>query len=100
MSRLMRDGTAEPVSRDQVLRREHGQGNFHFPWSADHKQDWQPYYSVDPHSCYMCDYTYIMYVWPYIQQSRVSYMIDTTLDVIFLKNTLEPENPPFKYTCL
>ena len=26
MSRLARDGTAEPVSRDQILRRERGQG--------------------------------------------------------------------------
>ena len=43
MSRLTRDGTAEPVSRDQILRRERGQGNIHFPCSADHEQDWQPY---------------------------------------------------------
>ena len=27
MSKLMRDGTAEPVPRDQILSREHGQGN-------------------------------------------------------------------------
>ena len=28
----MRDGTAEPVSQDQILRREQrGQGNIHFP---------------------------------------------------------------------
>ena len=46
MSRLKRDGIAEPVSRDQILRREWGQGNIHFPCSADHEQDWQPY-SVD-----------------------------------------------------
>ena len=31
MSRLTRDGTAEPVSRDQILRRERGQGIFVFP---------------------------------------------------------------------
>ena len=31
MSRLTRDGTAESVSRDQILRRERGQGNSHFP---------------------------------------------------------------------
>ena len=31
MSRLTRDGTAEPVSRDQILRRERGQGNTPFP---------------------------------------------------------------------
>ena len=42
-SRLTRDGTAEPVSRDQILRRGRVQGNIHFPCSADHEQDWQPY---------------------------------------------------------
>ena len=57
MSRLTRDGTAELVSRDQILRRERGQGNIHFPCSADHEQDWQPY-PVDPYSCYTCDHTY------------------------------------------
>ena len=31
MRRLTQDGTAEPVSRDQFLRREWGQGNIHFP---------------------------------------------------------------------
>ena len=31
MSRLTRDGTAEPVSRDQILRHVRGQGNIHFP---------------------------------------------------------------------
>ena len=31
MSRLARDGTAKPVSRDQILRRGRGQGNIHFP---------------------------------------------------------------------
>ena len=48
MSRLTRDGTAEPVSRDQILRRERGQGSIHIPCSADHEQDWQrsPF---DPH---------------------------------------------------
>ena len=59
MSRLTRDETADSASRDQILRREHGQGNIHFPCSADHDQDWQPY-PVDPYySCYMCDHTYI-----------------------------------------
>ena len=31
MSRLTRDGTTEPVSRDQILRRERGQGTVTFP---------------------------------------------------------------------
>ena len=38
MGRVTRDGTAEPVSRDQILRRERGQGNIHFPCLADHEQ--------------------------------------------------------------
>ena len=57
MSRLTRDGTAETVFRDQILRHECGHGNINFPCSAEHEQDWQPY-PVDPHSCYMCDHTY------------------------------------------
>ena len=57
MSRLTRDGTAEPVSRDQILRHARGQGNVHFPCSADHEQDWQPY-PVDPYSAICDDSTY------------------------------------------
>ena len=57
MSRLKRDGTAEPVSQDQILRREQGQRNEYFPCSADHEQDWQPY-PVDPYSAICDDHTY------------------------------------------
>ena len=35
----MRVETAEPVSRDQILRRERGQGKNIFPCSANHEQD-------------------------------------------------------------
>ena len=56
MSKLTPDRTAEPVSRDQILRRERGQGNIHFSCSADHVQDWQPY-PLDPYPCNMCDNT-------------------------------------------
>ena len=49
MSRLTRDGTAGPVSREQILRHVRGQGNINFPCSADHEQDWQPF-PVDPYS--------------------------------------------------
>ena len=66
MSRLTRDETAEPISRDQILRRERGQGNIGFPCSADHVQDWQPY-PVDPYSCYMCDH--ILYSSHHIEQN-------------------------------
>ena len=58
MSKLTRDGTAELVSRDQILRRERGQGNIAFTCSANREQNWQPY-PVDPYSCYMCDHTYM-----------------------------------------
>ena len=50
-------GTAEPVSRDQILRREREQVNIIFPRSGNHEQDWQPY-PVDRYSYYMCDHTY------------------------------------------
>ena len=60
MSRLTRDGNAETVSRDQILRHVvWGQGNINFSCSADHEQDWQPY-PVDPYSCYMYDHTYMV----------------------------------------
>ena len=68
MSKLTRDGTAEPVSRDQILRHARGQGNINFPCSADHEQDWQPY-PVDPYSAICDDHTYIhicMYLSMYV----------------------------------
>ena len=58
MSRLTRDGTAEPASRDQIFRRERGQGNIYFFCSSDHEEDWQPY-PVDPYSAICDDHTYI-----------------------------------------
>ena len=58
MSRLTRDGTAEPISRDQILEREREQGKVHFPCPADHVQDWQPY-PVNPYSAAWDDHTYM-----------------------------------------
>ena len=60
MSRLTRDGTAEPISRDHILRHARGKGNIHFTCSADHEQDWQ-LYSVDPYSAICDGHTYIQY---------------------------------------
>ena len=56
MRRLTPDGTAEPVSRYQMLRHVRGQGEIIFPCSADHEQDWQPY-PVDPYSAICDDHT-------------------------------------------
>ena len=58
MRRLTRDGAAEPVSRDQIIRHARGQGNINFHYSADHEQDRQPY-PVDPYSALCDDHTYI-----------------------------------------
>ena len=70
MSRLARDGTTEPVSRDQILKRVRGQGNIHFPCSADHEPVWQPY-PVDPYSAICDENTYIYtYIHKYIQAGR------------------------------
>ena len=55
MSRPTRKGTAEPVSRDQILRRERGQGNINFPCSAHHERDWQPYQD-DPYFAICVEY--------------------------------------------
>ena len=62
MGRLTRAGTAEPVSRDQILsRRKRGQGNIRFLCSADLEHDWQPHPVVDPYSVisdgHACIYT-------------------------------------------
>ena len=57
MSRLTQNGTAEPVSRDQILRHERGQGHFHFSCSADHVQDWQPYTVINTLAIYVTIHT-------------------------------------------
>ena len=54
---MTRDRTAEPVSRDHLLRRDRGLGSTHFPCSADHEQDWQPN-MVDPYPATSDDHIY------------------------------------------
>ena len=75
MNRLTRDGTAEPVSRDQILRHARGQGNDHFPCSADHEQDRQPY-PVDPYSAICDDHTYIHTIGVYVLSSHLFWTSD------------------------
>ena len=67
MSRLTRDGTAEPASRDKILRRERGQRNIPFPCSADHEQDWRPH-PIDPYSCLAISDNHIEPIYTYICQ--------------------------------
>ena len=85
MSRLTRDGTAEPVSRDRILRRVRGLGNIHFPCSADHEQDWQPY-PVDPYSAIICDdHTYIH---TYVLLSCDHAQCDHTIYILYYRVTI------------
>ena len=73
MSRLTRDGTAEHVSRVQILRREQGQGNIYFIYfrcSVDHEQDWHTY-PVDLYSCHKCVMTIHM---SYIQDDEKRFL--------------------------
>ena len=94
MSRLTRDGTAETVSRDQILRHERGQGNANFPCSADHEQDRQPY-PVGSYSCYMCvtihtwvfSILVLIHVFWYIIIERHEFY--TTSSYCFKKNQLD-----------
>ena len=74
MSRLARDVTAEPVSRNQILRRERVlivHGNINFPCFADHEPDLQPY-PVDPYSLlYVINiYTWYIYIYTYMAISH------------------------------
>ena len=59
MSRLTQDGAAGLFSRDQILRRERGQGNIHFLCLADQEQYWQPYRLMPSLLCVMAIHTYI-----------------------------------------
>ena len=47
---LTRDGKVEPNSQDQTSGANEDRKNSVFPVSADHKQDWQPWYPVDTQS--------------------------------------------------
>ena len=68
MSGLTRNGTAEPVSRQQIPGREQGQGKNSFPCPADRGQNWQPD-PVDPYSVESVGHIYIhtcIYIYIYI----------------------------------
>ena len=91
MSRLTRDGTAEPVSRDQILRHARGQGNINFPCPADHEQDWQPY-PVDPYSAIRDDHTYTF--WSRETGSAVPSRVSLLISILRLNLVLTYGIPP------
>ena len=85
MSRLTRDGTAEPVSRHQILRCEPGQGNVIFPvqlttsrifanfllYPWENQCEWHRMIRMtEPDCAVMCNFinirTYIIYTKSYI----------------------------------
>ena len=51
---------AEPVSRDEMVRREREKENTHFPCPANLEQDWQPC-PVDPFSAICDGHAYILH---------------------------------------
>ena len=52
-----------------------GTGEYHFPCSADHEQDWQPY-PVDPYSAIICDDRTYIYIHTIGREaSRRSYFV-------------------------
>ena len=62
----MRDGMVEPVSRDQILRRERKKKKEETknPCSAHHEQDWQPYRLIPNLLVHvMAKHTYIQTFW-------------------------------------
>ena len=83
MSRLTRDGTTEPVSRDKILRRERGQRKVYFPCSPDHEQDWQTY-PFDPYSAIFDDHIYyqVLYTYCRIKCARVAWHYQFILEHI------------------
>ena len=72
----MRDETAKPVSQDQILRDERGQGYIELPFSADDVQDWQPY-PVGPSLAIFDDHTYKVF-YQLSSSSRMSSQIYIT----------------------
>ena len=106
ISGLMRDGTAEPVSRGQFLGRERGQGNIYVSCLADHEQDWQTY-PVDPYSAESADKIYVHtfsccslsvdyclnsqgvcgpYIITVTTQTKTTVLHDTAVAIMLLKN--------------
>ena len=59
MSGLTRDGTAEPLPRDQILRREPRQEKIVFRVQLTTRRIGNPTFSVDPHSAGSGILTYI-----------------------------------------
>ena len=93
MSRLTRDGTAEPVSRDQIRRHERGQGNIYFPCLADHVQDWQPY-PVDPYTLAICVTIHMSYLASSGSQEKhqPTHLLRKKLHVDLAKSVTHSEN--------
>ena len=88
MNRLTRDGTAEPVSRDQILRREGVQGNMHFLCSADnYTNNIRAGLATLPRWSILC-----CIWWRYIRSYITWYIMTVITTVFFLKtsNTFLP----------
>ena len=94
MSRLTRDGTAEPVSRDQILRHVRGQLNIHFSCSADHEYDWQPY-PVNPYSALdhvMTIHIHTSYILSILWRCTVQYYVQLSFEIVCVNSAKKVHN--------
>ena len=80
MSRLTRDGTAEPVSRDQILRHARGQGNIIFPVQLTTSR-------IGNLTRLIHALLYVMTIHTYVHTYRCSY---TYIYICILYNSSEP----------
>ena len=69
MSRLTRDGTAEPISRDQILRHGRGQGSIIFPVQLTTSRIGN--YPLDPYSAICDDFTCVFSSHPFWTSSSL-----------------------------
>ena len=88
MSRPTRDGTASNPSHETKFSGANADReifNIHFPCSADHVQDSQPY-PVDPYSCCMCVTIYILNPFP-PSQDNIWYFTSKSSSYLTLTRT-------------
>ena len=93
---VLSTSSAELVSRDQILRRQRGQGNVNFPCSADHEQDWHPY-PVDPCAC-VCVCVFFPFILDITFVGRTSrghtgffiHLLSAVRALIFLARRIQP----------
>ena len=84
MSRLTRDGTAEPVSRDQILRHARGQGNILFPVQLTTSRIGNLTRLIHTLLYVMTIHTYIQRVYPFVKRSTNCFDVIRLMEKIYV----------------